>query len=598
MAYITYPDGGAGHALLAAATAKMADRAPPKAYSNAPAKYSQNGAAAAHTKQSSPSQDALMYPALHLYPLNDTFVPKQINLAPPSAQNRVKIGRYSNAKSVPNPLNGYFDSKVLSRAHAEVWSENDKVYIKDVKSSNGTFVNGTRLSPESQESEPYVLHTDDVVDFGIDILTDDNKEILHHRVACRVFLVMTPEDALKLRNDFTSLYRGGVPGGALGNAGICPGAEGGLRRGKPGVNFDHVIFRLQNELQKSKMVGTELSSLSSTIQNIHETLGGGAAPAQNAPYPQLVPPQGASQPPAKDSGETRSVDAAAFVSLEAQLSSTHAMLASHVERIKGLETTLATYEHVSDEVANLKQQLEDTKRGLNLPTDNEKTNAWLAYGLPSRVRRADDDDAASITSVETATPDAPQETSRDDASHHDTPIDEPTREAPAPPAQDETRVTQEEHAALLARVEALEQRLSEREAADPSSRIASLAERLTRLENNLQAREATETAAVSHEQQEWRRTLEQQWDAHARHWAQEEAKIKSVLDTWSNPSTPRVASTERLGAPMPEKEGPTVHESKASMPHRPTAPADSTNLWMTLGLTFAICSSLVALLRS
>ncbi|KAI3625001.1 hypothetical protein CBS9595_000362 [Malassezia furfur] len=575
----------------------MADRAPPKAYSNAPAKYSQNGAAAAHNKQSSPSQDALMYPALHLYPLNDTFVPKQINLAPPSAQNRVKIGRYSNAKSVPNPLNGYFDSKVLSRAHAEVWSENDKVYIKDVKSSNGTFVNGTRLSPESQESEPYVLHTDDVVDFGIDILTDDNKEILHHRVACRVFLVMTPEDALKLRNDFTSLYRGGVHGGALGNAGICPGAEGGLRRGKPGVNFDHVIFRLQNELQKSKMVGTELSSLSNTIQNIHETLGGGTAPVQNAPYPQLVPPQGPSQPPAKESSETRSVDAAAFVSLEAQLSSTHAMLASHVERIKGLETTLATYEHVSDEVANLKQQLEDTKRGLNLPTENEKTNAWLAYGLPSRVRRADDDDAASITSVETATPDAPQEASRD-APHTDTPIDEPTHEAPPPSTQTEAHVTQQEHAALVARIEALEQRLSEREADDSSSRIASLAERLTRLENNLQTREATETAAVSREQEQWRRTLEQQWDAHARHWAQEEAKIKSVLDTWSNPSTPRVASTERLGAPMPEKEAPRMHESQAPTPRRPTAPADSTNLWMTLGLTFAICSSLVALLRS
>ena len=177
----------------------MADRAPTKPSAQMSNKFSGSGAMGLSPKQNGTGQDNLVCPALHLYPLNDTFVPKQINLAPPSSRNRIKIGRYSNNKSVPSPTNGYFDSKVLSRAHAEVWSENDKVYIKDVKSSNGTFINGTRLSPESQESEPFELHSEDVVDFGIDILTDDNKEILHHRVACRVFLVITPEDALKLR---------------------------------------------------------------------------------------------------------------------------------------------------------------------------------------------------------------------------------------------------------------------------------------------------------------------------------------------------------------------------------------------------------------
>ena len=38
-----------------------------------------------------------------------------------------------------------------------------KIYIKDVKSSNGTFINGERLSPEGLESEPYELKTDDIV---------------------------------------------------------------------------------------------------------------------------------------------------------------------------------------------------------------------------------------------------------------------------------------------------------------------------------------------------------------------------------------------------------------------------------------------------
>lgn len=66
------------------------------------------------------------FPALHLTPLNGTFVPKQISLDAPAGA-RVKIGRQTNAKTVPNATNGYFDSKVLSRAHAEVWAEDGKV---------------------------------------------------------------------------------------------------------------------------------------------------------------------------------------------------------------------------------------------------------------------------------------------------------------------------------------------------------------------------------------------------------------------------------------------------------------------------------------
>jgi hypothetical protein len=64
------------------------------------------------------------FPALYLYPLNaDSFV-KHINL---TNNQRVKIGRQTNARTVPAENNGYFDSKVLSRQHAEVWEENGKV---------------------------------------------------------------------------------------------------------------------------------------------------------------------------------------------------------------------------------------------------------------------------------------------------------------------------------------------------------------------------------------------------------------------------------------------------------------------------------------
>ncbi|CAG8782945.1 12066_t:CDS:2, partial [Acaulospora colombiana] len=87
----------------------------------------------------------------------------------------VKIGRTTNKHTAPTEKNGYFDSKVLSRIHDEVWIDNGKVYIKDLKSSNGTFVNGRRISAESKESEHVELNDYDLLEFGIDINNEDRK---------------------------------------------------------------------------------------------------------------------------------------------------------------------------------------------------------------------------------------------------------------------------------------------------------------------------------------------------------------------------------------------------------------------------------------
>ena len=306
---------------------------------------------------------AVPLPALYLYPLNDSFVPKHISLV---NNQRVKIGRQTNAKTVPAERNGYFDSKVLSRQHAEVWEENGKVrlfpswppngvecrrcadcitrrlvikiFIKDVKSSNGTFINGERLSPEGLESEPYELKTDDIVvsstfftglclsrdvrlcvsrswspqEFGIDIVGEDNKTIVHHKVAARVVCVFTELDAqaaqraeAQAQQQGAQGYMGGVPNqpgpgnstfNFVGNGqGSSNGALGPQRRptlqpqglqgmggmggnvrvpGKSGLTFDHILSRLQGELQKSRETGAELHSLSGGLAEIHDTLGG------------------------------------------------------------------------------------------------------------------------------------------------------------------------------------------------------------------------------------------------------------------------------------------------------------------------------------
>ena len=62
-----------------------------------------------------------------------------------------------------------FKSKVVSRGHAEVWVDNGGTfYIKDTKSSSGTFLNHVRLSPAGQESRPYQIKDGDILQLGVD----------------------------------------------------------------------------------------------------------------------------------------------------------------------------------------------------------------------------------------------------------------------------------------------------------------------------------------------------------------------------------------------------------------------------------------------
>jgi len=55
------------------------------------------------------------------------------------------------------------------------------------------------------------------------------------------------------------------------------GGMGGSMRppGKSGLTFDHVLSRLQGELSKSRETNADLQSVTATMHEIHETLGGG-----------------------------------------------------------------------------------------------------------------------------------------------------------------------------------------------------------------------------------------------------------------------------------------------------------------------------------
>lgn len=62
-----------------------------------------------------------------------------------------------------------FQSKVVSRLHAEIWcGEGGKIYLRDTKSSSGTFVNRLRLSAPGTLSRAHEVKDGDLVQFGID----------------------------------------------------------------------------------------------------------------------------------------------------------------------------------------------------------------------------------------------------------------------------------------------------------------------------------------------------------------------------------------------------------------------------------------------
>ncbi len=88
----------------------------------------------------------------------------------------LRIGRFTDRSGLglaaANALGSNklaFKSKVVSRAHAEIWAEaGGKFFIKDTKSSSGTFLNHVRLSPANTESRPSELRDGDLLQLGVD----------------------------------------------------------------------------------------------------------------------------------------------------------------------------------------------------------------------------------------------------------------------------------------------------------------------------------------------------------------------------------------------------------------------------------------------
>jgi pSer/pThr/pTyr-binding forkhead associated (FHA) protein len=111
----------------------------------------------------------------------------------PSGKEVIKVGRYSERDNqpiqtinVPSATPVGFKSKVVSRRHCEFWCSEGRWYIKDVKSSSGTFLNHIRLSSPGTESRPFPVNDGDIVQLGIDF--KGGEEMIFRCVKIRVEL--------------------------------------------------------------------------------------------------------------------------------------------------------------------------------------------------------------------------------------------------------------------------------------------------------------------------------------------------------------------------------------------------------------------------
>lgn len=140
----------------------------------------ETGSAAAAAEQQ-PVQKLRLVPhlessrSLHFDPIERDLAPFAI----------VRVGRFTdrsqqhgsggassaNAQrgTATEPARVAFKSKVVSRGHAEVWVDDaGKFFIRDTKSSSGTFLNHIRLSSPNVESRPFALKDGDVLQLGVD----------------------------------------------------------------------------------------------------------------------------------------------------------------------------------------------------------------------------------------------------------------------------------------------------------------------------------------------------------------------------------------------------------------------------------------------
>lgn len=150
-----------------------------------------------------------------LIPLNGMFDTGYLNLTIPN-----RLGRH-NGTNYPRFL--AFPSQVVSRNHMEIWSDKARVYIRDIGSMSGTFLNGERLSEPGKQSAAVEVKSGDRIRLGKDFVEEKNlddpnfvPEVRYRSVKMKVLVIpKTPNGCQTIAVD--QHYGGGQKNYADGN---------------------------------------------------------------------------------------------------------------------------------------------------------------------------------------------------------------------------------------------------------------------------------------------------------------------------------------------------------------------------------------------
>lgn len=162
----------------------------PKLSNSGTNKQSSSSSTATHissnTSSSIPSLKSFVHVVRLISPDQPEEYLKVLNI--PILPDTLKIGRQNTPKTSNKITDGFFDSRVLSRNHAELFIKDNQLFIRDLKSSNGTFINDAKLEPYKD----YKLSINDKIDLG----TTLESQMAHKKITC----IIKDFDYISLKN--------------------------------------------------------------------------------------------------------------------------------------------------------------------------------------------------------------------------------------------------------------------------------------------------------------------------------------------------------------------------------------------------------------
>ena len=295
----------------------------------------------------------------------------------------------------------------------------------------------------------------------------------------------------------------------------------------------------------------------------------------------MLPPQ-QPLPTETDPNASPSAPNSALSELQAQLQQTQVSLASHVDKIRSLDSLLAEHEVIKGEVTSLRELMEEEKRELeqirggrplaeprrqhtededgDLSSDDDDAHS-IATVTSHELERVDEEDEEQLTSEEEeqrqrrdelTRPRTPEPTGlgmddEDDKarsrSRSPSPLLQTTSQSvPPPPTEDInsrldtlssqlesalelSRTLQAQHAAAQNTISFLEAKVNTLESLVHSSQ--------TQAQTHV-AEATQERASLSAFVNEWKKGVEGQWGGVQEEWAQERARLSRARDEWES----------------------------------------------------------------